>query len=200
MSRVAAGFNRSFYSQLSLMTLTFVFLGWVGVASSQAHTSLVSSKPTAEEVVSQMPQQVTLIFGEPLQQVGNGKVNQVSVVDSSGTLINSGSMVISQNSIIQPIRSTKNVGVVRVNFRVSATDGHVLESSFTFYNEKNSTSSSQTSTNPGSSNSETNTLLTHDHENSSTTQKRIYATSTILVLVGAVWGVWYYRRSTRKLN
>ena len=188
---------------LSLLSLT------LGATASQAHTTLISSKPVAGELLSQRPSHIELIFGEPLERIAGKSVSQVSVVDSSGKSLNAGDLVVTETSISVPVRSPAVVGPITVNYRVAAQDGHVLESSFTFYYKSKvssslssigSTSQSNSQTQPNStSNSGSKIKSDHSHDQSTSTQKIIYASTTALILFGGVWGIWYYRKKTRKL-
>jgi hypothetical protein len=191
--RIANCFPRA-TSVLSATTILLATTALLTSGTAQAHTTLISSKPPEQEVVSKLPQSVELTFGEPLETLVSGKVNQISVVDSSGSLLNSGPAKVSLNGLIQPIKSNSAPGAVTVNYRVAAADGHVLESSFIFYYKSKP---DQAEVNKSRSPLESN--LPHSHGNSSSTQRTIYSASTILILFSGVWGIWYYRRKTKKL-
>jgi len=175
-----------------------LFVTGLKPALAQAHTSLLFSSPKSGEVISHLPNQVILTFGDRVEEIAGEKVNQVSVVSQTGELLNSAPMKISATKILQPIKMEAAEGLITVYFRVSAFDGHIVEGSYVFYNKVKIPENSSTKR-ENSRNSISTNAGTHQHDQSTKTQKAIYTSSTFLVLFGFVWGVWYYRKKSKNL-
>ena len=175
-----------------LFSLLFPLL--IVAAPANAHTNLVSTLPLSAGVVKTLPAQVQLHFDSPLENLTGVRVNQVSVVDSTGRSLNSGVNQVLGDEIVQPILSHASVGLVTVNYRVVSLDAHVTEGSFFFYNKSHS--------DPQGGIASVTTQRktpTHNHDTSTTAQKIIYSTSTFLTLLGGVWGIWYYRKKSSQM-
>jgi methionine-rich copper-binding protein CopC len=192
MSKVSIRFGASF---LSLLITFFAFSPF-----AQAHTTLTTSTPSSGVILNALPNAVILNFGEPLEVINGAKVQQVSVVDSSGILLNSAALTVSETQIIQPISQKAHNGPVTVTYRVAAADTHVLESSFIFYLGSKSASSSAKNTSAASpSTAPSQNSTAHNHDASTKTQKAIYMSSTSLILIALVFGIWYYRNKFKRL-
>ena len=95
-----------------------------------AHSTLVSSNPSADSTVVDFPMEVTLTFNEELLKVGQENPNKVEVFDESGALV-SGVSVLTGASIAAPVGINGN-GAYTVKYRVVSKDGHVIEDSYDF--------------------------------------------------------------------
>ena len=108
--------------------------------TASAHTVLVSSTPAAGSTVAQLPEQVILIFADPLLNVKGLSINKVQVMDPMNEVITSSDNVVQGNHLSNVLSPSMIMsGPYRVVFRVSAPDGHVLNGSFTFNVGHNST-------------------------------------------------------------
>lgn len=98
---------------------------------ADAHTQLVSSDPAAGATESQLPEQVTLTFDQPLLTTGD--VNHISVVDPMGQQIASPA-ILQSPTVLTAVLSPSMVmaGNYSVAFRVVAGDGHPVEGSYRF--------------------------------------------------------------------
>ena len=99
-------------------------------SSAGAHSTLVSSFPSANSTVVDFPMEVMLTFNEELLKVGQENPNKVEVFDESGALVSGGS-VLSGASIAAPVGINGN-GAYTVKYRVVSKDGHVIEDSYGF--------------------------------------------------------------------
>ena len=95
-----------------------------------AHSTLVSSNPSADSTVVDFPMEVTLTFNEELLKVGQENPNKVEVFDESGALV-SGVSVLTDASIAAPVGINGN-GAYTVKYRVVSKDGHVVEDEYQF--------------------------------------------------------------------
>ncbi len=67
-----------------------IFAIWIlsfGAPGASAHSTLVSSVPSADATVVDFPMEVTLSFNEELLKVGEENPNRVEVFDESGALV-----------------------------------------------------------------------------------------------------------------
>jgi methionine-rich copper-binding protein CopC len=110
-----------------------IFAIWIlsfGAPGASAHSTLVSSVPSADATVVDFPMEVTLSFNEELLKVGEENPNRVEVFDESGVLV-SGPSVLSGASISAPVGINGN-GAYTVKYRVVSKDGHVVEDEYQF--------------------------------------------------------------------
>ena len=112
---------------ISILSMLFVFFL---APSAGAHSTLVSSNPSADSTVVDFPMEVTLTFNEELLKVGQENPNKVEVFDESGALV-SGASVLSGASIAVPVGINGN-GAYTVKYRVVSKDGHVVEDEYQF--------------------------------------------------------------------
>jgi len=94
------------------------------------HSSLVSSTPPKDAVLTEFPSEVSLTFNESLLEIGNENPNKVEVVNSMGDLL-SGVAKVSGPVISVPVQITGN-DEYQVSYRVVSADGHVIEGSYKF--------------------------------------------------------------------
>ena len=110
-----------------------IFAIWIlsfGAPGASAHSTLVSSVPSADATVVDFPMEVTLSFNEELLKVGEENPNRVEVFHESGVLV-SGPSVLSGASIAAPVGINGN-GAYTVKYRVVSKDGHVVEDEYQF--------------------------------------------------------------------
>lgn len=158
-----------------------IFLSITGPATLvSAHTSLISSNPTDGTTIETWPTNVTLTFGEDLQVISGKKINLVAVTNSMAEELSTGEVAVSGRTITVPVKENSTPGIVLVNYRVAAGDGHIVEGEFTFTYKKNS------EVTPSSS------LTAHPHNTNNNLP--IFATSTILIVAALLFGLWSYRK------
>ena len=115
---------------LFMMVTTCLWLGAAATAAF-AHASLESSDPTNGELLDRTPDQITLTFTEPPDL----SLTIVSVLDASGAPMPTGppERASGSNREIRVRVDPLPDGVYTVTWRtVSATDGHVTASAFSF--------------------------------------------------------------------
>ena len=94
------------------------------------HSSLVSSTPAKDAVLTEFPSEISLTFNESLLEIGNENPNKVEVVNSMGDVL-SGASKVSGPVVSVPVQITGN-DEYRVSYRVVSADGHVIEGDYSF--------------------------------------------------------------------
>ncbi|CAB4979585.1 MAG: hypothetical protein F2734_02400 [Actinobacteria bacterium] len=119
-------------SRISMISFLLTIFAIVSGPTSFGHTSLVSSTPAAGSVISEWPTEVKLEFAEELQTFSAGEANFIEVLDISGARVNATVATVSGATITSETLKANKFGIVTVNYRVVAQDGHVLEGSYNF--------------------------------------------------------------------
>lgn len=109
------------------LAIAFMFFG---MALANAHTSLVSSTPAKDAVLTEFPSEIKLTFNESLLEIGSDNPNKVEVTNSMGDLL-SGATTVAGPVITAPLQITGN-DVYKVMYRVVSQDGHVIEGDYSF--------------------------------------------------------------------
>jgi copper transport protein len=115
---------------LALFLLVFS-LTWTRVIPVQAHAMLMRSIPDANASLASSPAQIELFFSEAVTP----KLSKISVMDSSGKLVNNGDARVDAADATHLVVSVSslNDGVYMVVWEViSASDGHQTNGSFPF--------------------------------------------------------------------
>jgi len=167
MKRVAIFFS----SLLLLLTPTLSF----------AHTTLVSSDPAHDTTIDQWPDHFTLTFAEPLQTIKGAEINKVSVTNAKVESLEGATTV--DGAVLTVAVSPNEVdGPVLVNYRVVAADGHVLDGEYAFNYRNGAVTAPLTTQQP------------HQTSHGSSKNLTLIAASTILVVLGLLFGIFAYRR------
>jgi len=162
-----------------ITVLTSLFLLIAPVAS--AHTTLVSSNPLHDTTIEQWPDHFTLTFAEPLQILNGAEINKVSVTNAKVESLEGATTV--DGAVLTVAVSPNEVdGPVLVNYRVVAADGHVLDGEYAF-NYKN-----------GVVTAPSTTQQLHQTSHGSVKNLTLIATSTTLIIIGLLFGLFAYRR------
>ena len=100
---------------------------------AKAHTVLIGSDPAAGSTITQLPEEITLNFAEPLLTLGSKEINQVQVVDPTGSIISTGKNLV-KGSTLSNVLAPKSLapGIFKVTFRVVAQDCHPVTGNFQF--------------------------------------------------------------------
>ena len=104
----------------------------LGIPSSSAHVTIISSFPEQFANVNPIPTEVWIEFSGELQTLDGEAVNSLEVVDSTGIAVNYEDPIISGGRITTKISGQSAPGVFIVKYRVVGDDGHVIEGDFTF--------------------------------------------------------------------
>ncbi|WP_156223657.1 copper resistance CopC family protein [Pseudactinotalea suaedae] len=110
-----------------VVMLTTAVLCLVVAGTAQAHSALVSSTPSDGSSTSEIPTEIVLEFNEDIQNIGN----EIVVVDSEGTSVTDGEMVVDGPIVTQPI-GVGAPGAYTVTWRVVSLDGHPISGEFSY--------------------------------------------------------------------
>jgi methionine-rich copper-binding protein CopC len=148
---------------------------------SFAHTTLVSSDPAHDTTIDQWPDHFTLTFAEPLQTIKGAEINKVSVTNAKVESLEGATTV--DGAVLTVAVSPNEVdGPVLVNYRVVAADGHVLDGEYAFNYRNGAVTAPLTTQQP------------HQTSHGSSKNLTLIAASTILVVLGLLFGIFAYRR------
>ncbi|GIG25118.1 hypothetical protein Cde04nite_13620 [Cellulomonas denverensis] len=113
-------------------TLAVALLGLVlivlGAPRAAAHNALVSSDPADGSTVATAPEQITLVFNEPAQELGS----ELVVTAPDGRAVGDGPVQLADTSVIQPLTGDLPAGTYTVSWRVTSADGHPIDGTLTF--------------------------------------------------------------------
>ena len=108
-------------------------------APASAHAVLIKTTPEADEIVTVAPAQVALQCEEPVASVGQ---SIISVVAPDGTAADAGNTSVSGDTVYVALKPFTLVGSYVVSYRVVADDGHILNGSYSFQYQPQTTEQS----------------------------------------------------------
>ena len=97
---------------------------------ASAHTVLISSDPAENSTIDALPSTISLTFAEELVSIGNS--NSISVKDESDVELASGKPEVSGAVLSINLSPSEVKGVIKVNYRAVAADGHVINGGYQF--------------------------------------------------------------------
>ena len=97
---------------------------------ASAHTLLASSDPAIDSTVVTLPSAVSLTFADELVAIGNS--NSISVTDENGMELTSGKAEVSGAVLSINLEVSDATGVIKVDYRAVAADGHVIKGDYQF--------------------------------------------------------------------
>ncbi len=101
-------------------------------APAQAHNFLVSSTPTAGELVTGLPETFSVTTNQPLLDLsGNGAGFAIQVTDAAGNFYGDGCMTVTGATLSTPA-ALGDAGTYRFVWQVVSEDGHTVSDEFTF--------------------------------------------------------------------
>ena len=101
-------------------------------APAQAHNFLVSSTPAAGELVTTLPETISVTTNGPLLDLsGAGAGFAIQVTDAAGTFYGDGCLTVSGSTLSTPA-ALGAAGTYRVVWQVVSEDGHTVSDEFTF--------------------------------------------------------------------
>ena len=117
---------------IALLALTTV----VAVPSNAlAHAGVVATSPSADQVVTVMPSEISVTFSEELLVVSDKEINTLAVTAPDGSLVENLKSRVEGSLLIAAVPALKNdypSGIYTVDYRVVSADGHEVTDSFTF--------------------------------------------------------------------
>ena len=112
-----------------LLTAGALALSLVALPAS-AHTELVSADPAIDSTVIALPSTISLTFAEELIAIGDS--NSISVIDEIGNELTSGKPELSGTVLSINLEASEVNGVIKVDYRAVAADGHVIKGVYKF--------------------------------------------------------------------
>ncbi len=97
---------------------------------ASAHTALVSADPAVNSTIDLLPPVISLNFAEELISIGGS--NSISVNDESGTNLASGTPEVSGAVLSIKLNESAVIGLIKVDYRAVAADGHVITGDYQF--------------------------------------------------------------------
>ena len=97
---------------------------------ASAHTVLASADPAINSTVVALPSTVSLTFADELIALGDS--NSISVTDENGTELTSGKVEVSGAVLSINLVASEATGVIKVDYRAVAADGHVIKGDYQF--------------------------------------------------------------------
>ena len=97
---------------------------------ASAHTALVSADPEVNSAVDVLPSTVSLTFAEDLISIGDS--NSISVTDELGTNLALGKPEVSGSILSIKLNESAVIGLIKVDYRAVAADGHVITGDYHF--------------------------------------------------------------------
>jgi len=151
---------------------------------ASAHTTLVSSDPAHDTTIDQWPDHFTLTFAEPLQIRKGAEINKVSVTNAKVESLE-GATTVDGAVLTVEVSPNEVDGPVLVNYRVVAADGHVLDGEYAFNYKHGADAAPLTTQQPHQ---------TSQPNHGTSTHLALIATSTTLIVIGLLFGLFAYRR------
>ena len=132
---------------LAKIALVFAIIS-ISSPSAFAHTELLSTSPIAGQTLTVQPSEITLTFSEAPILAGS----YIQVQQKASNLISKPKAALEGTSLVIPWPAEITPGLVQINWRAVADDGHVENGSFAF-TFKQSAPSESPKTEPASDNS-----------------------------------------------
>jgi methionine-rich copper-binding protein CopC len=112
-----------------LLTVGALAFSFAALPAS-AHTVLASADPAINSTVISLPSTVSLTFADELVALGDS--NSISVTDENGNELTSGKPEVSGAVLSINLEVSEATGVMKVEYRAVASDGHVIKGDYQF--------------------------------------------------------------------
>ncbi len=112
-----------------LLTAGVLAVSLVALPAS-AHTVLVSADPAIDSTIIALPPTISLTFAEELVAIGDS--NSISVIDEIGKELTSGKPEVSGAVLSINLEASDVTGLIKVEYRAVAADGHVITGDYKF--------------------------------------------------------------------
>ncbi len=102
-------------------------------ANANAHAGVVGTSPSQDQVLNEMPKEISITFSEELLTISNQEVNTLSLTAFDGPPVELSNVTVAGNTLSASIPSGEYTpGVYEVVYRIVSADGHKVSDSFTF--------------------------------------------------------------------
>lgn len=115
---------------LKFIGLMAIFLSPI---TANAHTGVVSTSPSQDQVVTQLPSQITIEFSDDLMKLGDKVVNTLTITAPDNSKVKISSISVQKNVITANIPTTEYMdGTYLLSYRVVSGDGHPVSGEYSF--------------------------------------------------------------------
>jgi methionine-rich copper-binding protein CopC len=105
-----------------------LFLCLVFASPASAHTSLLESTPERDSIISTMPKEIILVFGEDLLTINDSTNNYFEVFDSANIKMSLSDVNLDGAKLSARVLNDQiKAGKYSISYRVVAGDGHVVK-------------------------------------------------------------------------
>ena len=102
-------------------------------ASASAHAGVITTVPSQDQVLTAMPQEISMTFSEDLLTIDGKEVNTISLNHFDGPPVEIGEVRVQGATISASIpESEYESGVYEVTYSIVSADGHKVTDSYTF--------------------------------------------------------------------
>ena len=112
-----------------LLTVGALAFSFAALPAS-AHTVLASADPAINSTVISLPSTISLTFADELVAIGDS--NSISITDENGNELTSGKLEVSGAVLSINLEASDATGVMKVEYRAVAADGHVIKGDYQF--------------------------------------------------------------------
>jgi methionine-rich copper-binding protein CopC len=114
---------------ISLISLAILLVP----VNANAHAGVVGTSPAQDQVLTEMPRQISITFSEKLITITGQEINTISLSAFDGPSVEIGEIKISGTTLSATIYEGEyESGVYEVFYRIVSADGHKVSDSFTF--------------------------------------------------------------------
>lgn len=101
--------------------------------NANAHAGVVSTSPSQDQVLNEMPSEISITFSEELLTIAGQAVNTLSLTAFDGPPVEISEITVSGTQISAVVPAGEYApGVYEVVYRIVSADGHKVSDSFTF--------------------------------------------------------------------
>lgn len=97
-----------------------------------AHTAAVSFSPEPKATLIELPHSIVITFNEELLVLSDKETSSISVTDKLGMRFDMGSSVVEGRTLSVDVMVADTSGVIEVNWRAVAQDGHPVKGAYFF--------------------------------------------------------------------
>ncbi|MCX6444243.1 MAG: copper resistance protein CopC [Actinobacteria bacterium] len=113
-------------------TLSILFAVQLSINPASAHSKLVNSIPSSNQVVNSHIHSVTLNFNEKILVLENETPNKIQVIQISSGKSTLGKLTVAKSQAKLRFSNSLDKGKYKVKYRVVSEDGHPVQGSYFF--------------------------------------------------------------------
>ena len=113
-------------------TLSILIAFQLSINPAIAHSKLVNSIPSSNQIVNSHIHSVTLNFNEKILVLKNETPNKIQVIQVSSGKSESGKLTVANSRVKLQFSNSLDTGKYKVKYRVVSEDGHPVQGSYFF--------------------------------------------------------------------